>query len=227
VTSREWTRWALVALVLALPLAACQGTDEEAEIELEGAEVGEEVPMTTGAPGLPPMESAGLAALATLEGRVTGTVRFEQAAGGVRVVAELAGVQPAGQHGIHIHETGECTGDFHTAGGHFNPGAAPHACPPTTPRHAGDLGNVESAADGSAHLELTTDLLRLEGDDSIIGRALILHAGEDDCTTQPTGDSGARLGCGVIALAQPSATDAVEVEAPAAGETADADDDAY
>ena len=133
---------------------------------------------------------------------ISGTVTFSQLRGGsVTVQAEVEGVEGAGLHGIHIHEEGDCSAaDFTSAGGHFNPTDAPHACPPTTPRHAGDMGNLEIGEDGTGSMEASLANITLEqgAESYIVGKAVILHAGEDDCETQPTGDAGARLACGVI-----------------------------
>jgi len=146
-------------------------------------------------------------AVAELQGRegtdIAGTVTFSQLHGGgpVTIVAEIEGVEGAGLHGFHIHETGDCSAaDFTSAGGHFNPEGVEHACPPDTPRHAGDVGNIEIGDDGSGMLESSSDLITLDeaAANSVIGKAVILHAGEDDCQTQPTGDAGGRLACGVI-----------------------------
>lgn len=137
------------------------------------------------------------------EGNDLGTVTFTQNDDGtVSVVADLHGVDGAGAHGIHVHETGECSApDFKSAGGHFNPKGTDHACPPTSPRHAGDFGNIEIAADGTGHLEETTDLITVTpGETSVVGKAVILHGGADDCTSQPSGAAGPRLACGVIAI---------------------------
>lgn len=146
--------------------------------------------------------TAGLKAIAHLnptEGNVTsGTVTYTQEAGGVRVVAHLTGLTP-GKHGWHIHEKGDCSApDAMSAGGHFNPDSMPHSGPHSEQRHAGDMGNLEADSTGMAHLEYLDTVMRLQGPNSVIGRAVIIHAGEDDLTTQPTGNSGARVACGVI-----------------------------
>jgi len=162
------------------------------------------------------------ATLKTADGTELGTVTFTQHTdGGTEMVAELHGVQGAGEHGIHVHEVGECSApDFKSAGGHFNPQGTDHACPPTTPRHAGDFGNVEISADGSGHLDETSDLVTVTpGDTSVVGRAVILHAGRDDCTSQPSGDAGPRLACGVVTLSGDKDITGGDVEAP--GDTGD------
>lgn len=223
--TKHWSLFLLLAALLVLPLAGCQQPAEDAEETAADTET----EMTTEAPG-EVAEAEELAALAALQGaadtQVDGTVRFTQSDGAVTVTAELTGVEPAGLHGLHIHETGDCSAaDFTSAGGHYDPEGVDHACPPTAPRHAGDLGNIEVADDGSASLTLTSDLISLRQADahSILGKAVILHSGEDDCQTQPTGDAGSRLACGVIALSNPAAEDVIEVEPE--GEMDDAMDD--
>jgi Cu-Zn family superoxide dismutase len=135
----------------------------------------------------------------------SGRVIFLRAGDQVRVVADVAGVTPAGNHGFHLHENGKCERDasgggkdFTSAGGHFNPAGAAHACPDTATHHAGDLGNIVINADGTGHLDVTTSALSLSGPSSLVGRSVILHAGADDCATQPTGNAGGRMACGVV-----------------------------
>jgi len=133
---------------------------------------------------------------------VTGVVTFTKTDSGIHVVADLQGLTE-GKHGFHIHEYGDCSSpDGKSAGGHFNPDGKDHGAPTSADRHVGDLGNITAGADGTAHLELTDTLLAFEGPHSIIGRGIIVHAGEDDFVTQPTGNAGARVACGVIGIAK-------------------------
>ena len=130
----------------------------------------------------------------------TGTVTFTAQAGGILVTVDAKGLAP-GQHGFHIHEHGDCSAmDAASAGGHFNPDATPHGAPgnPPAQRHLGDLGNLEAGQDGTAHYENTDALISLSGPNSIVGKAVIVHAQPDDFTSQPTGNAGPRLACGVI-----------------------------
>jgi superoxide dismutase, Cu-Zn family len=132
--------------------------------------------------------------------QVSGTVKFFQHGSRVTVVADVRGLQPNSSHGFHIHEKGDCTPpDFTSAGGHFNPGNHPHSGPDNRERHAGDLGNLETGASGRGYKRLVVDNITLgEGSNSVIGRGVIVHAKMDDLKTQPTGDAGGRIACGVI-----------------------------
>ncbi|PYQ00875.1 MAG: superoxide dismutase family protein [Acidobacteria bacterium] len=136
------------------------------------------------------------------DSKVAGTVHFKKEAGGVRVTGTVTGLA-AGNHGFHIHEFGDCSAaDFTSAGGHFNPAGNPHAGPKDAKRHEGDMGNIEAAAGGSATIDYLDAELGFEGVKSILGRGVIVHANPDDFKTQPTGNAGGRVACGVIGVAK-------------------------
>ena len=131
-------------------------------------------------------------------GKVEGTVTFTKAEGGVRVSAHITGLAP-GTHGFHVHEFGDCSAaDFASAGGHFNPAGDPHAGPKDAKRHAGDMGNVEANKDGAADVDYVDPVLSFDGPTSILGRGVVVHAAPDDFRTQPTGNAGGRVACGVV-----------------------------
>lgn len=133
---------------------------------------------------------------------VKGMITFTQTDQGVKVVAHLEGLTP-GKHGFHVHEFGDCSApDATSAGGHFNPTQMTHGAPTDAARHSGDLGNIVADEKGVADLEWVDPMMQLSGPQSIIGRAVIVHAKEDDLKTQPTGNAGAREGCGVIGIAK-------------------------
>ena len=133
-----------------------------------------------------------------------GTVEFTRTGDGVRVVAHVEGLPPGSVHAIHIHEYGDCSApDAMSAGEHYNPEGHPHALPTQPRRHAGDLGNLEADDQGKAHLDMTVDNLSIAGEKSpILGRAVIIHS-ERDKGTQPSGDAGSRMACGVIGIPGP------------------------
>ena len=134
---------------------------------------------------------------------VSGTVTFTASGNEVKVVADVTGLTP-GKHGFHVHEFGDCSSpDGNSAGGHFNPTHKQHGAPDAADRHDGDLGNIMADSSGKAHLEWTDKVMKLSGPESIVGRSMIVHEKEDDLKTQPTGNSGGRLACGVIGVAKP------------------------
>ena len=188
----------LVSLSLVLAIG-CGRKEETAETETPTPA---DAPSSTEATA--PADAPAQSMTVTLTGAPTdtdfaGTVSVHAEGTGIHIVADVAGVDTDGLHGIHVHENGQCDHagadgkHFSTAGGHFNPTGTEHACPPTEPRHAGDLGNIQVTG-GKGHAEITTSNLTI---DQLQGKAIILHAGEDDCKTQPTGNSGDRLACGV------------------------------
>jgi Cu-Zn family superoxide dismutase len=143
------------------------------------------------------------AAVARLESAsgspVHGEIVLTEDSEGVLIQADVAGLTP-GAHGIHIHETGECTApDFKSAGDHFAPAREPHGGPVAEAHHAGDLGNLRAGSNGLVQYRIRTDEISLdEGPRSVIGKSVIIHADPDDYHSQPSGDAGAREACGVI-----------------------------
>jgi superoxide dismutase, Cu-Zn family len=131
---------------------------------------------------------------------VSGTVTFTERADGVDVRVSLRGLVP-GEHGFHIHEQGDCSApDASSAGDHFNPEHAAHADRAAAERHLGDLGNLRADVLGLVETSFVDGRLSLSGEHSILGRAVIVHAQPDDLKTQPGGNAGARVACGIIEL---------------------------
>ena len=140
---------------------------------------------------------------------VSGTVTFTELDGGVYYSYEIMGLEP-GQHGFHVHENPSCAAADAdndgapeaggAAGGHFNPMGSPHGAPSAEPdaRHAGDLGNITADADGLAVGGREDRVLTFDGETGVVGRAVMVHAGADDLTSQPGGAAGSRVGCGVL-----------------------------
>jgi Cu-Zn family superoxide dismutase len=134
--------------------------------------------------------------------KVTGTVTFTKTGDTVQVVADITGLTP-GKHAFHIHEFGDCSApDAASAGSHFNPTNQPHGAPDAGQHHVGDFGNLEADNSGKAHLELKSSALKFSGDNSILGHAVIVHEKVDDFS-QPVGNAGGRVACGVIGVAKP------------------------
>lgn len=145
-----------------------------------------------------------IAVLKPTEGnKVWGWVTFTKDGDKVKIVGDIEGLTP-GKHGFHVHEFGDCSAkDGASAGGHFNPKSSPHASHESSPRHVGDLGNIEAGADGKVHIDLTDSMMKLDGDSSIIGRGVIVHGQPDDLKSQPAGNAGPRQACAAIGVAKP------------------------
>ena len=134
---------------------------------------------------------------------VTGMVTFTKTDNGIQIEADINGLAP-GKHGFHIHQFGDCSApDGASAGGHFNPENKKHGAPTDMERHAGDFGNVTADSTGHAHISMVDHMISFSGPNSILGRGVIVHVNEDDLTTQPTGNAGAREACGTIGVAKP------------------------
>lgn len=131
---------------------------------------------------------------------VQGKVHFQQHQhGAVKVTGQVSGLQPQSEHGFHIHEKGDCTSaDGSSAGGHFNPANSQHGKHNHGTRHAGDLPSLRANAQGIATLQYESEQISLNGDANITDLAIVVHADPDDFTTQPAGNAGTRLACGVI-----------------------------
>jgi Cu-Zn family superoxide dismutase len=148
--------------------------------------------------------SPGTTAMAKLEptkgNTAAGSAMFTQRGDMVTVTVNVSGLKPNGDHGFHVHEKGDCSsGDGMSTGGHFNPLAKPHAAHGAAEHHAGDLPSLKADATGSVDVKVMLHGVTLkEGPTAVVGRSLIVHAQPDDYKTQPTGNSGVRLACGVI-----------------------------
>jgi Cu-Zn family superoxide dismutase len=144
----------------------------------------------------------------TADNKASGSVTFSEVADGVRVDAHITGLSP-GKHGFHVHEFGDCSSadgnaaGASAAGDHFNPAKNPHGAPDAAQRHEGDMGNIEADASGAAKLSYVDHTLSLhDGAKSIVGRSVIVHEKADDLKSQPSGDAGERIACGVIGRVQ-------------------------
>ena len=193
------TRFKLLAVFLSLVLSGighAQNTDMKMPPKISGT-------TSTMMENLPEITKAVAVLHGTKGNDVSGIVTFTKVGNLVKVVADISGLKP-GKHGLHIHEYGDCSSDDGTsAGGHFNPDNVKHGAPNSSMSHVGDFGNIEADKDGKAHLEMTDSLLSFSGPHSIIGRGVIVHGGEDDLTSQPAGNAGPRVACGVIGIAKP------------------------
>lgn len=195
-------RIALLALTLLMMMlvVACGGSTDRAASEPELEPEQESVTETR----QPRVARAELMAKSGSE--LQGEAVFTEADGVVTMAIRVAGVAP-GEHAVHLHEVGDCgSDDGKSAGGHWNPTSADHGKWGETPYHRGDIGNLAVGEDGTAALTFSAEEWSIGGDPGtdVVGRAVIVHASPDDFTTQPTGAAGARIGCGVITLADAS-----------------------
>lgn len=183
----------LIALSLAAGSAAAQTMTEDAAKKSAMKMAGKE---------------GAMAVLTTTDGsnKVIGAVGFAKKGDKVQVKGTFEGLTP-GKHGFHVHEVGNCGPKdgkpAEAAGPHFNPKTQPHADRTDAARHVGDLGNIEANASGKAKINVGDSMVKLDGADSIVGRAVIVHANPDDLKTQPSGNAGSRYACGVVMMATP------------------------
>ena len=204
------THLTVLAAALALTLSACneRSNVDDAATPPAAALPGEAAPEAS-PPAYAPIDNApaagAVAALAATAGNAaSGELRFAAVDGGVHITGQVNGLAPGSEHGFHVHETGDCSApDASSAGGHFNPAGTGHGRVGSPAHHAGDTDNI--TADGAGVARVDT---RLEGatlgdgaPTDIIGKGVIVHADPDDYATQPTGNAGGRLACGVIGAA--------------------------
>jgi Cu-Zn family superoxide dismutase len=144
---------------------------------------------------------AGVALAPASGSLVSGKLTLVPMGDGVHVTGDIGGLAPNSTHGFHIHETGDCSAaDASSAGGHLNPGGDPHGRASAPHHHLGDNDNLVADANGVAHADahFAGAVLGGGGPDDIIGKAVIVHASPDDYASQPSGNAGARIACGVI-----------------------------
>lgn len=131
--------------------------------------------------------------------KIKGIIHFTEEDGKMKIETLVDGLK-AGPHGFHIHETGDCSkADFTSAGGHFNPSHGEHGSMSSAKKHVGDLGNLIANSKKKANTTIVVEGMTMKpGADSIIGKAVIIHKDKDDLKSQPAGNAGARIACGVI-----------------------------
>jgi Cu-Zn family superoxide dismutase len=176
----------LFAVPAILMLAACQPADDQTD---------------DAAPAVPEAEQLGTAALANADGASAGTAELTATGDDVTIRVALTGL-PQGTHAVHLHTTGACDApDFKSAGGHLNPESKQHGTANPQGSHLGDLGNVEIAADGSGSIEAVLRANRADALAAIFdadGTAVMVHADADDNMSDPAGNAGDRIACGVL-----------------------------
>jgi len=134
------------------------------------------------------------------ESGVRGHVFFVEGESGVSITGSFTGLTP-GEHGIHVHESGDCGGvGAANAGRHFNFDNSPHGGPYDSPGHAGDLGNVTADKNGNARISRRDFVITLDGPRSVVGKAIVIHKFRDDFRSQPSGNVGPGVACGLIVL---------------------------
>lgn len=149
-----------------------------------------------------------ISAIAVLTGPTKGTVRFVEEGSRVKISLDISGLKPNKKHGFHVHEAGDLTDGCSSACAHFNPFNTTHGGPDSKIRHVGDLGNIQADGKGKAKYSFYDSMISLRGKCNIIGRAIVIHANEDDlglggdAESLKTGNAGKRIACAVIGYAK-------------------------
>lgn len=186
------TVWFAAAAASALVLAGCASAPKTAPTQATAG-----TPVSTA-------KSGGVVLASASGSLVSGKLNLRPMRGGVHLSGEIGGLAPNSTHAIHIHEKGDCSAvDASSAGGHFNPSGQPHGKVDDGAHHGGDMNNIVADARGVAKIDVHASGVTLGGGavNDVDGRAVIVHASADDYKTQPTGNAGGRLACGVIKAA--------------------------
>lgn len=188
-------RTALLAAATVIALSACSTTSNTRS----------SAAATAGATEMPMAKSAAKSAtvnLASASGSlVSGSLKLVPAGNGVHITGKIGGLGAGITHAIHVHEKGDCSAaDASSAGGHFNPAGSAHGRAGTPTHHAGDMDNIVASPDGLANIDVQLSGVTLGGGaaNDIAGRAVVVHADADDYTSQPAGNAGKRVACGVV-----------------------------
>ena len=196
----------LLPLALAT-LSACAGG--ESDTTIADTARGETAVAVATSPAADPAASAlvrGTAPMRDSAGKDLGTLTLTEAAAGITITGMLTGL-PAGSHGIHLHGVGKCEPPFTSAGDHWNPTSRQHGLENAQGAHLGDMPNLPVGATGAVDVQISTKGGGLQGQHPLLdgdGGAVVIHAGPDDQRTDPSGNSGARIACGVVTLAAPA-----------------------
>lgn len=176
--------------ILTIGLAAC-GSPDTAEEPVDGTAIGTAAPEAEA-----PMQA--VAMLQTAEGEAAGTATASESGENIQISLQVEGLPP-GEHGVHVHTTGSCEAPtFESAGGHWNPTNQQHGLEDPAGQHAGDMPNLTVGDDGSGTLEYELVGGTFDGLMDADGSAFVVHAGRDDQMTDPSGNSGDRIACGVF-----------------------------
>jgi superoxide dismutase, Cu-Zn family len=199
-----------LALALLIPMAVCAACGRKAEPPAAAAPAAAEANPTsavlapdTSATATPAPPTAKVSLVSAAGSSVKGDLTLTGEGLAVQIQGDITGLAPGKEHGFHVHEKGECTlPDFTSAGAHLNPTNDPHGGPDSGARHLGDIPNIKADQDGHASIDVSLKGATLfdkdGGPNQITGKALVVHAMADDYKTQPSGNSGGRIACGVI-----------------------------
>lgn len=126
-----------------------------------------------------------------------GEIVLSEGSDAIHLKGSISGLSK-GRYGFHVHEKGSCAQRGEAAGPHFNPSGKPHGAPDAAERHAGDLGNIEASGTGSTTIDVHDKALKSVKLEGLKGKSIVVHEGPDDLKSQPSGNAGARISCGVI-----------------------------